>query len=369
MGETSCGRMVSFVEAEKIWMADAVLELERPCTIQPAPKPEPRNERHPLDLSPFAEGLSSRRLIVADTGQAWLDELFAEAYEQAALPDRAAADSLHRWLEYKRRSLSVAPQNWLAIYRGDIPIGLVQGAGVVRVFHTHFFYLRPGFQRDEMVYSALEKLDELALRRRCATISFEGARSTAVVKTLGVNRLVEAGFTWHERIHLRRGLQTDLRPPVSYEGFQVRPLRLLPEDVARLMAVEIEAFQHAECDHPGELPSDFSDGYRTTLIPMAAHSALARDEDGIIRGALYAEEQGHTAWIHTLFVEPAWRHQKIATALLDHCLCIHHAAGYNAAELMVLAANIPAVRLYEGAGFEEVKREDLFIRKMGSSAT
>ncbi|MDQ2730738.1 MAG: GNAT family N-acetyltransferase, partial [Armatimonadota bacterium] len=308
--------------------------------------------------------LTSRRLIVADSGQTWLDELFAEAYEQAAPSDRAAADSLRRWLEYKRRSISAAPQNWLALYRGDVPVGLAQGAGVVRVFHTHFFYLSPAFQRDEMVFSALEKLDELALRRRCNTISFEGARTTPVVKTLGVNRLVEAGFTWHERIHLRRCMQGNLRGPFHCEGFEVGPLRLLPEDVARLMAVETEAFQHAECDHPGELPSDFSDGYRTTLIPKAALSALARDDSGVIRGALYAEEQGCTAWIHTLFVEPAWRHQKIATALLDHCLCIHQEAGYTATELMVLAANFPAVHLYETAGFEEVKREDLFIRKM-----
>jgi GNAT superfamily N-acetyltransferase len=308
--------------------------------------------------------LTARRLIVADAGQSWLDDLFTQARRQSLPRYPESPARLTQWLEYKRRSVALQPENWLAFYANDVPVGLAQGARVARVFHTHFLYLCPECQNDGDVESALILLDEYAGRRRCASISFEGIRTTAVLKNLDPGRLVKAGYTWHERVHLE--LQLDQRPlPASSPSeVDITPLSLKPANVSRLMQLESEAFLHAACDHPGELPLDFSDGYRTTLIPMQATSAMAVDREGCIRGALYAEGKGDAAWIHALFVEPGWRNRGIARVLLEYCLWQHCKAGFDTCELMVLAANIPAVNLYMHAGFEEIRRVDLFIRRI-----
>ena len=308
--------------------------------------------------------LSLQRLVVANVGQRWLERLFRQAGEQASASDAERSLVLDPWLDYKHRSARLSPENWLAIYLAGKPVGLAQGASVAKVFHTHFFYIMPEFQTDGVASEALLGLEEAARRRRCHTVSFEGPRTTAIVRAMRGSRLTAGGFAWHERLHLRIELPGRASASGCVGDCSMSALQLSAENVTRLMKLESDAFRQAACDHPGELPADFSDGYRTTLIPMAATSAVALDADRRIRGALYGEPKGDAVWIHALFVEPGWRNRGIAKDLLEHCLEQFALAGYAAAELMVLGANGPAIRIYAQVGFQELRRVDLFIKRV-----
>lgn len=328
--------------------------------VSPAVSTEP--DRPAETATVRAQGaVELRPLIVADAGRSWLDDQFAAINQRAdseAAGDRAGFE---RWLDYKRRSAVLQPETWLAVWCDGRPVGLAQGAGVARVFHIHFLVLNGGDGSGRSVAGALSQLGEIALRRRCHTLSMEGPNTGVLVRLLGPEHLVADGYTWHERAHLGIGLETRA-PEARYEG--VGPLRLDPEATLRLMDLEADAFLHAACDHPGELPSDLSDGYRTSLLPMQHLSAMFTDGDGTILGALYAEGKGRTAWIHSLFVEPANRQRGVARRLLDYCLDRHASEGFSRSELSVLVANTPAVHLYAAAGFREIKRTDLFIKKL-----
>ncbi|HET6384686.1 MAG TPA: GNAT family N-acetyltransferase [Armatimonadota bacterium] len=338
-------------------MADTMPEL---LTLQ-----QPLPAHAAIELDPhWSQSLVARRLIVADAGESWLDDLFMAAAREVSDLEPPRQESFIAWLKYKRRSVALAPGSWLAFFLNGHPVGLAQGACVARVFHNHFFYLNPGCRSDPIVANALGRVQEFAARHRCHTILCEGPNTGALARAMEPRRLVAAGFTWHERIQL--GVAVSSRPCIVpvIPDIEVAPLSLAPSDVSALIQLESEAFLHAACDHPGEIPTDLSDGYRTTLLPMQATSAVAIDALGLIRGALYGEAKGSAVWIHTLFVEPGWRHRGIARIILEHCLESYRRAGFDRAELSVLAANIPAVHLYLQAGFTEMTRVDLFMKKL-----
>ncbi len=78
---------------------------------------------------------------------------------------------------------------------------------------------------------------------------------------------------------------------------------------------------------------------------------------GVLVGALGSERDNrikvrHTAHLIGMMVRPDQRGQRIATRLLDECICrLRSTAGIEMLTLTVTHCNAPAIRLYEQAGF------------------
>jgi ribosomal protein S18 acetylase RimI-like enzyme len=78
-----------------------------------------------------------------------------------------------------------------------------------------------------------------------------------------------------------------------------------------------------------------------------------------------SEEEG-AGWIEDLAVLGPWRKRGVGLALLLHALGALHGRGMRAA-LLGVDADSPtgAARLYERAGMREVRRTDLYSKRIG----
>jgi ribosomal-protein-alanine N-acetyltransferase len=88
---------------------------------------------------------------------------------------------------------------------------------------------------------------------------------------------------------------------------------------------------------------------------------VAEQADGII-GYLIAREAAGTGEILNLAVDPAWRRQGIAQALLDAGLVALKRRGTSEVYLEVRVSNHAAQSLYRRAGFSEVGRRRAYYR-------
>lgn len=111
------------------------------------------------------------------------------------------------------------------------------------------------------------------------------------------------------------------------------------EEASALAAVHARAF-----DHP------WSGGDIAELMASPGGFALVADE-GALSGFILCRAIAGEAEILTLAVDPAFRRQGLARALVEAAAGIARAAEADVMFLEVSAENLPAVGLYEGAGF------------------
>ena len=106
---------------------------------------------------------------------------------------------------------------------------------------------------------------------------------------------------------------------------------------------------------PFELPLAQWDSFVARQAADLALSRVALRDGGIVALALVAPRPARRCWrVATMGATPAARGTGLAPALLDDLLARAAAAGMDAVELEVFAANTRAVRLYEGRGFQAV---------------
>lgn len=99
-----------------------------------------------------------------------------------------------------------------------------------------------------------------------------------------------------------------------------------------------------------------------TAVTGAVHQVVAVDGDKVI-GSCDVRPHELKGFTHVgqlgMYVRKEWRGQGIGMRLLAACLSAAKEAGLEKIELEVFADNIPAIRLYETAGF---RREGLKAR-------
>lgn len=136
--------------------------------------------------------------------------------------------------------------------------------------------------------------------------------------------------------------------------FRLRPAG--PQDLARLAEL------HARC-----FPSDAWDaaGLAGLLAMPRASGRLAETETGAPVGLLLDLIVAGEAEILTIGVDPAFRRQGIARALISDLCARARAAGATRIILEVAAGNIEALRLYEGGGFRRVGQRPNYYRRPG----
>lgn len=89
---------------------------------------------------------------------------------------------------------------------------------------------------------------------------------------------------------------------------------------------------------------------------------LAQTADGQIVGTVLAGNDGRRGYVYHLCVSEPFRHQGIATQLMDAMLDGMRAEGISKVALVVFAYNDEANAFYEKVGF--TKRDDLYYRNI-----
>lgn len=85
-----------------------------------------------------------------------------------------------------------------------------------------------------------------------------------------------------------------------------------------------------------------------------AHSLVAREADsGRIVGIALLGRRGARGWLGEFAVAPEWRGRGIADRLLETFVAEARSVGVRQVEFDVLAVNVPAIRVYERAGFRQ----------------
>ena len=90
---------------------------------------------------------------------------------------------------------------------------------------------------------------------------------------------------------------------------------------------------------------------------------LLAELDGVAVGILLAnqivsvEKGGYTLWVEELYVVPAARRRRVATAFLEYLLTEGRRRGVRAVELEVLPTQTAAFALYRARGFDDVYRQ------------
>lgn len=69
------------------------------------------------------------------------------------------------------------------------------------------------------------------------------------------------------------------------------------------------------------------------------------------------EKGGYTLWVEELYVVPAARRRRVATAFLEYLLTEGRRRGVRAVELEVLPTQTAAFALYRARGFHDVHRQ------------
>lgn len=119
---------------------------------------------------------------------------------------------------------------------------------------------------------------------------------------------------------------------------------VLPEHLAQIEALEKTCFS---------LP--WSEELLRSQLKDKQHEFIAAfDDTGRVLGyvgMMYVLDEGY---ISNVAVDPAFRRQGIADALIDKlcALCVSHGLAFVTLE--VRAGNVPAISLYEKHGFEQV---------------
>lgn len=99
-----------------------------------------------------------------------------------------------------------------------------------------------------------------------------------------------------------------------------------------------------------------SDGIRERLLDLVALPiafAAARDSEGQIVSVAYGALHDRLVSLQWVATDPAQRRKGFSRATLSSLLCWAKAAGATGACLQVVAANTPAVNLYEAMGFNQ----------------
>ena len=127
---------------------------------------------------------------------------------------------------------------------------------------------------------------------------------------------------------------------VQAENYYIRKMQR--DDLEKVTALEAACFS---------MPWKYKDFEEALIDPHRVYLVAETDDQEIIGGCMLTDIAGEGD-ISNVAVDERYRGQKIATALLQKLLAYGSAEyGIHAFTLEVRSQNIPAIRLYENAGF------------------
>lgn len=150
-------------------------------------------------------------------------------------------------------------------------------------------------------------------------------------------------------------------------SFAIR--RLTPDDVEAYRAIRLEALTL----HPAAFTRTAEDFALQAVVDLAAVLDKlaffgAESPDGQLVGIMAFDQgqkrEAHRGWLLQVYVRAPWRGTGCARALLDAVL-EHASAHVLQVHLGVAADNLPALRLYRGAGFELYGTDPRFMKVDG----
>lgn len=136
-------------------------------------------------------------------------------------------------------------------------------------------------------------------------------------------------------------------------SFAIR--RLTPDDAADYRAIRLEALRshpEAYASSPESFAQKSEADHRELLGQMAFFGVFAEDTlAGIVAfGQTQGERDHHRGWLYQVYVQPRLRGTGAALALIE-AAAEHARQSVIQLHLMVGAHNLPAIRLYQKAGF------------------
>lgn len=146
--------------------------------------------------------------------------------------------------------------------------------------------------------------------------------------------------------------------------------RIGPEDAAAFRALRLAAL----AAHPEAFGSSLEEEAGIDLAVLRAR--LAAPPPDVLFGAFLGEtlvgmaglavaarvKQRHKGTVWGVYVDPAQRGAGIAQALITALIDSAQAAGLGVLQLAVTVGNVPAIRLYEAAGFVRTGIEPRALR-------
>jgi mycothiol synthase len=148
------------------------------------------------------------------------------------------------------------------------------------------------------------------------------------------------------------------------DGLVLRPYQ--PEDEVDVYEAHMDSFA-VHWEFVRSAPEDWRRWHveRPGADPTLWQLAYERDDlAGIALCRRYSMEEPTLGWVDVLGVRPAWRRRGLGRALLLCAFREFERRGYEAVGLGVDGENADAVRLYEQAGMEVWRRDDLYQRTL-----
>lgn len=127
------------------------------------------------------------------------------------------------------------------------------------------------------------------------------------------------------------------------------------EQALRLLQLQMAAYRvEAELIGFADIPplKDTMDSIRASKETFYGYL-----EEGVLAGAIAYETEGDTVTISRMMVHPGYFRRSIAGKLLRHVFALESGAARYVVSTGVL--NVPALKLYEGAGFQEHSRREI----------
>jgi ribosomal protein S18 acetylase RimI-like enzyme len=150
-----------------------------------------------------------------------------------------------------------------------------------------------------------------------------------------------------------RGFRAEDETRTLYMDFDLTPPEISPRAIEIVEGGPSEEWLKAHerfCGRPP--PKDDTRRRLLDLVALPIAFAAARDENGKIVSVAYGALHDQMVSLQWVATDPARRREGLSRAVLSDLLMWAERRGAGGACLQVLAANRPAVKLYESMGFE-----------------
>jgi RimJ/RimL family protein N-acetyltransferase len=165
----------------------------------------------------------------------------------------------------------------------------------------------------------------------------------------GLTKLPRTLATTSESISIRQAVESDA---AAYRELRLEALRNHPGAFTH----DYDTYKEKPLSYWEERLSELS---HENMIFFAVHEERLVGMCGILRGT--SKKSQHNSLITGVYVQPAWRGQRIAGTLIEACIAWAQVLGTTVIRLAVVSTSTSAIRCYQRCGFAEYGIEPRMI--------